>query len=334
MQIWELLKCPNCRQAGNLVVVAANLATCERCGKSISFESDVLDFVAGSETTALDVAAYDAEKEVSIARSRVIFNHLRTRAGTNLPAELGDVLEIGAGTGLLTLGMLSGACFRRAVVTDISAEMLAVCRARAEQFIDLKKVLFATYSGKEDIFPENSYDFCIANSVMHHILDYRAFLRNVQRLLKLDGRALFVEPSGEFHRAMTGAMSDALVLLMAQAAVISEGDVRALCTWISERRAGFIFPDQLRPEVEDKHLFFRGPIDIAARDAGFTSVTFTAWDHDRLGLGALTNYCTGLGLSPEFQELFYPIYNRYAAHHFGNISVDDMSSMYVITLRK
>lgn len=332
MNLFQLLKCPMCRQRGTLGAHSSDSVACSQCAASFRVKDGVLDFVGGRENTALDVNAYDEEKHVSLSRSQTTFNQLKRRAGENLPVHFGDVLEIGAGTGLLTLGMLGGAAFDRAIITDISPEMIWVCRGRAKEIVDLRKVLFATYSGKEDIFAQESFDLCVGNSVLHHILDYRTFLADVHRLTKPEGRAVFVEPSGEFHRAMTDAMSDALMLLLGQQALGVQPALQVLSAWTSETRAGYLFPEEARPQVEDKHIFFRDAIDEAAQAAGFRTAICTAWDNDALGLGALNNYCMGLGLSPEFREVFFPAYKRYAEVHFKALGPDEMSSMYVIIL--
>jgi hypothetical protein len=150
----RLLKCPNCRVDDTLELTRSPVV-CGECGAAFSASGGILDFVAGRDNTALDVIAYDLEKNVSIERSRVLFGKLKQDCGALLPENLGKVLEIGAGTGLLTLGMLELSEFDSAVISDISPEMLLICRARAESCLDAGKfsrALFMTYSGRSTAF--------------------------------------------------------------------------------------------------------------------------------------------------------------------------------------
>jgi SAM-dependent methyltransferase len=330
-----LVKCPNCLQPGTLDF-GANSTQCVKCGASFSARGGILDFVAGRDNTALNVLAYDNEKHVSLGASLRLFDHLKRVAGGLFRDALGEILEIGAGTGLLTLGMLASKEFDRAVITDISPEMLGVCRARLEESLapeKVSRVFLATYSGREEIFCDGAYDLCVANSVVHHILDYPAFFANMRKALKPTGMALFVEPAAPFHDSMTLAMSDALAYLLGRGADLSPRDVRVLAHWIAERRSGLMFPDEVTLSREDKHLFWRNDLECAAHEAGFASLTVLPWHFDPLGLSTLQNYANGLGLSQPFREIFFPSYEKFAAYHFRNIAEDDLSSMYVVAMR-
>lgn len=329
-----LLKCPNCLEADTLALNASP-ALCVQCGASFSTRGDILDFVAGRDNTALDVLAYDQEKNVSFGASLQIFGHLKRVAGDLLPTSLGEILEIGAGTGLFTLGMLASNDFDWAVITDVSPEMLGVCRARLEENIGAEKfsrILLATYSGREKIFAEGAYDLCTAYSVVHHILDYRAFFADVRMALKPTGTALFVEPSGPFHVALTLAINDALICLLAEGAGTASADVKKLASWLAETRSRLMFPDTGMATREDKHLFWRSELECEAQGAGFADLTVLPWHFDPLGLLTLNDYAGGIGLSHEFREVFIPTYRKVAEYHFRHVAEKDMSSMYVIGL--
>jgi hypothetical protein len=182
------------------------------------------------------------------------------------------------------------------------------------------------------MFVEGAYELCIAYSVVHHILDYRAFFADVRKALKPTGTALFVEPSGPFHVALTLAMSDALICLLAEGASMASADVMKLASWLNETRSRLMFPDTGMATREDKHLFWRSELERAAQGAGFADLTVLPWHFDPLGFLTLNDYAGGIGLSHEFRELFIPAYRKVAEHHFRHVAEQDMSSMYVIGL--
>jgi hypothetical protein len=72
------------------------------CDATFQAPAGIVDFVSGRSDTALDVAAYDEQKAVSLEASTDLFLHLKRLANGIIPDHLGTVLEIGAGTGLLT----------------------------------------------------------------------------------------------------------------------------------------------------------------------------------------------------------------------------------------
>jgi len=330
----ELVKCPHCL-AANTLMLSSSPVVCVSCGAIFSCADDIVDFVAGRDNTRLNVVAYDNQKNVSAERSLALFHHLRSVFGTLLPNEFGKILEIGAGTGLLTLGMLAVSKFSSAVVTDISPEMLRVCRARLEQYSDADKwsrVLFATYSGKEDIFADGAFDLCIANSVVHHILDYYRFFADVRRALNPTGTAVFVEPGAPFHNALTLALNDTLVAMIAEGSRIGDADLNSVARWAVETRSGLIFPDADKATKEDKHVFSRDDLELAARSAGFADLTVLPWERDPIGLKTLNSYLGGLGVSNQFRESVFPKFTRIAEHHFRHLADQDKTSMYVIGL--
>jgi SAM-dependent methyltransferase len=328
----KLLKCPTCLVDGVLTLNSSS-AVCARCGASYSVRGDILDFVAGRDDTALDVMAYDQEKQVSKDHSLQLFAQIRRVSGDLIPHALGNVLEIGAGTGLLTVGMLAINDFETAIITDISPAMLAVCQKRLGDNVDadtFSRTLFATYSGIEDIFADGAYDICIANSVVHHILDYRSFFAKMRRALKPTGTAIFIEPSGPFHLALTLAMNDTLVAAIAENAGIEESDIKLLARWIVDARQEFVFPNADKSGKEDKHVFWRDDLARAAQDAGFAHSTVLPWDFDPLGLDTLGNYLWGIGVTSVGQRLYSEKFVKIAEHHFQQLREEDKSSMYVI----
>ncbi|KAL4954420.1 hypothetical protein BDW69DRAFT_183550 [Aspergillus filifer] len=114
------------------------------------------------------------------------------------------VLEIGAGTGGATKGVLErlGDAFEEYVFTDISAGFFE--RAK-EQFAPwANRMVFSTLNIEEELeaqgFEDSSFDMIVASNVLHatKTLDYT--MQNVRRLLKPGGFLLLLEVTSDILR--------------------------------------------------------------------------------------------------------------------------------------
>src|SRR3954453_22062631 len=90
-----------------IAVDGRGMFSCTTCGRSVAPEGDILgDSWCPSLVNALETIDYDASHGVNFEASRGIgalwWNLIRAATPAGVPAR---VLEIGAGTGLLTLGM-------------------------------------------------------------------------------------------------------------------------------------------------------------------------------------------------------------------------------------
>lgn len=323
----SLLRCPQCG-AGSLRF--ARTVDCQNCAASFAAPAGIIDFVAGRSDTALDVAEYDQQKAVTLAASLNLFRHLKTIAGDIIPDHLGTVLEIGAGTGMLTLAMVAESDFDRAVITDISPAMLALCAARLDGVAPQKRerIALATYSGSEPVFAPGQFDLCIANSVLHHVLDDVGLLKTARAALKPSGAAVFIEPGAIFHEALTAAVLDAITSVVASGASTEAFNI--LAQWTEQTLFRLRSAPTEIAHLEDKHIFRRADLADKARDAGFAGLTILPFTYDPLGLGAMANYLRELHVPDAAAAAFMPIYQRHAAHRFGAVSRDDMSEMYLL----
>src|SRR5581483_5842389 len=103
-----------------------------------------------------------------------------------------DVLEIGAGTGILTDGLLSHGDIRSIVVSDVSRKFTLALAARLAARPGFKGAVVC--DSNEPVFAENSFDLIVGRSVLHHLVDYPIVLRNIRRFLKPGGAGVFFEP--------------------------------------------------------------------------------------------------------------------------------------------
>lgn len=102
---------------------------------------------------------------------------------------LGDLLELGAGGGTCTLGLLAGVPELSAVITDTSPAFLQLLRRKlAAAGIAAPRTRYATLAG-EDLhrLPAASFDAVVIASALHHVWDWRACLAQAARVLRPGG---------------------------------------------------------------------------------------------------------------------------------------------------
>ena len=103
-QLVNLLRCPHCR--GELSCRGARLWACLSCDARYTVTQGIPDFVSANDKgTTLDKMDYDA---VHLLDSRAVTSIGKEWADVlrALDATGGDMMEIGAGTGALTRGLL------------------------------------------------------------------------------------------------------------------------------------------------------------------------------------------------------------------------------------
>ncbi len=115
------------------------------------------------------------------------------------------VVDIGAGTGFLTLALAPGA--GRAVAVDQSENMLARLRSKATE-LGLENV--ETRRGDLSALPlaDGTADAVVANMVLHHAEDPPAAIREMARILKPGGRAIITDVDRHEHEWMRQELED------------------------------------------------------------------------------------------------------------------------------
>ena len=118
---------------------------------------------------------------------------LRKILGTPVP-HLGDLVEIGAGTGYFSLNLLLGGACDSVLATDISPGMVQILGANAERLnLDVET---ACCEAANLPLKDNSVDTVIGHAVLHHLPDLDAAFKEFFRVLKPGGILYFAgEPS-------------------------------------------------------------------------------------------------------------------------------------------
>ncbi|MFL7791521.1 MAG: class I SAM-dependent methyltransferase [Anaerolineae bacterium] len=94
------------------------------------------------------------------------------------------VLEIGCGTGIISLGI---APFVESVVaTDISVQMIAMARSKAER-ASITNVEFRVCDGYTLLYDDQTFDAVLLFNVLHFVKEPIIMLRETHRLLKPSG---------------------------------------------------------------------------------------------------------------------------------------------------
>jgi ubiquinone/menaquinone biosynthesis C-methylase UbiE len=115
-------------------------------------------------------------------------------------------LEVGCGPGGVTFNLAAAGATATAI--DISDVAIETCRARARE----KQInaAFVRMNAERTTFESASFDIICGNGVLHH-LDLRKALAEFARVIKQDGRAVFLEPLGHngiinLYRRLTPAL--------------------------------------------------------------------------------------------------------------------------------
>ncbi len=196
---------------------------------------------------------------------------------TTRPLE--TILEIGAGGGTCSIGLVAAAENAAILITDTSPRFLKMIGAKLRAAdIAADKVSFATLAG-EDLsrLPEGSCDAIVIASALHHVGDWRGFLRDAARVVRPGGTVVIQEPCREGNLMMGMAMDMALSPLWPKDARLSSGDVERIRRC---RDSIYYLADSATEKVgEDKHSFLASELATAADQAGFTRTVFYANFH-------------------------------------------------------
>ena len=332
--VLALLRCPVCGQS--LARSAHGQVACSACAASVQVHNGILDFVAGTASTQLDQIDYDRFYAIDENHARMTYDDIRTTAGRLWPADLGDALEIGCGTGGFSMAMLTRMPASRVVLTDVSLKMLAICRDRLGRMTGLRprSVNYATYSGTQDCFRPGAFDTCFGTAVVHHVLDVPLFLRQVHRLLKPSGAAFFMEPNLRFHQALTETLAEILAAWLREDTV-PQADISPMLNWMAEVHCNVVNTGDLDvlADREDKHLFTGEGFEAMAREAGFASAEALACNPDPDGLRTIGAYLDQIGVGRETLTRLRSAWPSAAATRFGVLAPRDSAPSYVFWLK-
>ncbi len=178
-----------------------------------------------------------------------------------------EVLDIGCGTGLLSLKFLAAADCRITAI-DTSVEMLALFREKVEQYGLSGRVRSRQTSAEEMDFGPGQFDIVAATVSLHHVKEKAPVVRSIRDSLKDGGRFVL----GDIDLDTTGDHEDPERLSRILAYLTSE--------LVLAMREGGVQAFERMYDNGRKHILNDGEYCVAmnrweelCRDAGFRDVT-------------------------------------------------------------
>lgn len=134
------------------------------------------------EINPSELLVFETFESITAVENKYAFDTFGDLVGKTL-------LDLGCGAGETAVYFaLKGA---KVTAVDISAEMLKITEKLSKQY-GVNVVTFRSAAEKLE-FPDYSFDYIFGNGVLHHIqLDWA--IKEIERVLKPNGKAIFVEP--------------------------------------------------------------------------------------------------------------------------------------------
>jgi len=141
------------------------------------------------------------------------------------------VLELGAGGGTCSLGLIEAAPASSLLITDTSASFLRLIQRKCVAAgLDAKQPRYATLAGEAlDLLPAESVDAIVIASALHHVFDWQGFLRVAASRLRQGGVLAIQGPFRAGNLMMGVAIDIALSPLWPKEAALPEADEASLC---------------------------------------------------------------------------------------------------------
>ena len=286
-----ILRCPACLAPG---FAAQAPLRCGACGHEARAIDGVLDLrLDAAQDTMLELDSYDARHGVSPDNAAALFKVYDESIRTLSARPRERILEIGAGTGNLTAALCTISGFAEVHCSDISPRFMTRLHAKltaAEGGTALHSYLFDANALP---FIDASFDVVVGHSVLHHLANFEATIRDAGRVLQPGGLAIFGEPVMEFH-ALAFLAADLVVRIdAARAEPVLSPRSRAALSAISRRGAlkarNLLERSADVERFEDKFIFPSGYMRDLSRDAGFARFELIQ-SHPLKNLGALIEH--------------------------------------------
>ena len=231
---------------------------------------DGLILISKPQRYTFDETNYDEQYNVDLTAIKPgngLVNMLReTDADFDGPA-----LEIGCGTGLISLGLLKSNAYTTFLFTDPSKEFLNITRNKMQKaMIDLARARFAVLKAEEiDLLPRNVFSLIALRSTLHHVPDYSKFIEDAAMSLKEGGILTFQEPCLDGYVLM-GVIAQFIPLVVNGAgAKLSNNHFKQVQSFVDTMKF-YARRDLDKSQAEDKHLFRPDEIMKIGVSAGLT----------------------------------------------------------------
>ncbi len=168
----------------------------------------------------------------------------------------GACLEIGCGTGLLSVGLAESKFFQNLVVSDGSLNFLKIARRKLEGGRNLKSVTLALVQADDmDKLSDGVFDVIAMRSVLHHVNYFDPFLDLLISKLKPGGVLCCLEPRAESFMWMGTVMAMVPALAVGAGVDLDENDRRQIQLFV-DTMAYYLRRDVDKADGEDKYAFW------------------------------------------------------------------------------
>jgi len=165
------------------------------------------------------------------------------------------VLEIGCGTGRLSVGLAQEPRIKEFLATDPSSEFCAITKSKLDALPKADHCRVGLLRAEDlRLLPAGALSLIILKSTLHHILDVSSFVETCSEKLAPNGLLVFEEPCHEGYVLMGAITQFIPVVLRSKGIELKDGwaeDVQRMTATMQfyARR------DVDKSQLEDKHLF-------------------------------------------------------------------------------
>jgi ubiquinone/menaquinone biosynthesis C-methylase UbiE/uncharacterized protein YbaR (Trm112 family) len=306
----DVLRCSDC---SGMFDIADDRASCDGCGSRFPVVDGIPVLLRDTTIgTRLDVGDYEAMMGIDekvISQTGTEWSDLIAGIG----ATSRDVLEVGAGTGALTLGLLQANAVRHLTSMDVSLKFLRALAPRVAQY-SVPVSLIACDANESHFRPE-AFDLVVGKSILHHLLDYDQTLRQCHSVLKPGGVAVFLEPVLEGQTVTSLFM--ALMLRCDEemnGGKLSPAERQLIRKQVRHQMKSTIPLDrESLANMEDKYIFAIDELRQLGRDVGFAEVDFVSGEMPFGYWAYISHSCKILGVAVEHVKSYQWIEQEYAA---------------------
>jgi SAM-dependent methyltransferase len=188
------------------------------------------------------------------------------------------VLELGSGGGTCSIGLVAAAPGVQMIITDTSPAFLVMVRRKMNAAgLSAQPIVYATLAG-EDLarLPAESLDAIVIASALHHVGDWRGFLRDAAACVRQGGVLVIQEPCREGN-LMMGLALDIVVSPLWPKDALEHTDLERITRC---RDSIYLLADStIEKHGEDKHSFLITELIAGADAAGFSKSYFYSNGH-------------------------------------------------------
>jgi ubiquinone/menaquinone biosynthesis C-methylase UbiE len=206
--------------------------------------------------------------------NRTLIDHwkelIRTAIGAEAAIDGRRIIDIGSGGGTTVFPMLELLPRSQIFATDLSLPLLAQMRnlARRDGY---DRLAILQMNAEDMVFADQQADIVMGAHVLHHALSLGQVFREIRRVLRPNGMAVFWEPFEDGAQILANLFDLWMEMDRYQAEHISSGLIQAMLAFSGDldRRKGRIKPPEVLVTLDDKWYFTKQFIKDLAAEAGF-----------------------------------------------------------------